>query len=1032
MTTGNPLDALRRRIGQEPIVFERVFEAEALGQLAAAVKRTEAGCEIRLVTNVPGPLTLHWGIARRSPREWLLPPESLRPPGTILWQDQAAQTPFTFSEGLHELRFAFSEREAPLGIQFVLRQGESAHWLKDRGGNFYLPLPVAPKPMPAPDSGELAGLAGEIVRAETGHGSWTLMHRFNLCHDLLERVRQSVEGLGLLYVWLRFSAIRQLTWQRNYNTQPRELSHAQDRLTRKLGELYRGEPQNRPFIRLMLTTVGRGGEGQRIRDEILNIMHRHHIKEVSGRFLEEWHQKLHNNTTPDDIVICEAYLEFLYSNGNLEGFYRKLEQEGVTRQRLESFERPIRSQPDFVSHLKDGLIHDFQDFLRTLKAVHAGTDFETAVNAARAQLDGDTQRLLGQVWDRRNDPSPVELVEQITAARHRLSNRLAESRDLRELLYLDLALEQLLRVAVERNLHTRLSGDQLVDLIAYVLENVALSYEDAELAACMRHWERLRPLPRLGAEWSLHAKSVVDRIRRALVDWIDHFYRLLQPKAELLGHGFNADTWTILLFSEEVVRGSSLGFVLSLLLNHLDPLLRQAASLGGWQVISRGSGAGRVEVMAALRSIQGRRLLAPTVVVTDQVAGDEEIPEGVVAVIAPDVTDLVSHVAIRARNANVLFASCYDPEMMQRLKSLQGRRLHLKATAAGDVVLEEAAEEAAPPAPRARLARPAVIRPAFTRFAITAEDFNERIVGGKSCVQARLRGRLPGWIRQPPSVAVPFGVFERVLSLEQNKKTASRCDELVRQTDGGDVGALAALRESICSLTAPEELRTALRQTMGAAGLGWPENWDEVWDRLKRVWASKWNERAFLSRRRMALPHEDLFMAVLIQPVVEADYAFVIHTVNPATGNRDELYAEVVLGLGETLVGNYPGRALSFTWDKKAGQPKLAAFPGKSVGLYGSGLIFRSDSNGEDLAGYAGAGLYDSVLLPAPRKARLDYSEEPLVWDAAFRSHLLNSIARIGLAAAAVLGTAQDVEGVFAKGEFYLVQARPQVGLEND
>jgi alpha-glucan,water dikinase len=33
-----------------------------------------------------------------------------------------------------------------------------------------------------------------------------------------------------IYVWLRYSASRQLTWQRNYNTQPRILSAAQVRL----------------------------------------------------------------------------------------------------------------------------------------------------------------------------------------------------------------------------------------------------------------------------------------------------------------------------------------------------------------------------------------------------------------------------------------------------------------------------------------------------------------------------------------------------------------------------------------------------------------------------------------------------------------------------------------------------------------------------------------------------------------------------------------------------------------------------------
>src|SRR5439155_2270531 len=159
----------------------------------------------------------------------------------------------------------------------------------------------------------------------------------------------------------------QLDWQRNFNTKPRELAHAQDRLTLKLAAAFPRQPQSRDLIRLMLTCVGRGGEGQRIRDEILQIMHRHHIKEVAGRVLEEWHQKLHNNTTPDDIVICEGYLEFLRSDGDRERFYETLREAGVTKERLESFERPIKSDPTFHPHLKEGLLHDFEGFLRILK-----------------------------------------------------------------------------------------------------------------------------------------------------------------------------------------------------------------------------------------------------------------------------------------------------------------------------------------------------------------------------------------------------------------------------------------------------------------------------------------------------------------------------------------------------------------------------------------------------------------------------------------------------------------------------------------
>ena len=46
--------------------------------------------------------------------------------------------------------------------------------------------------------------------------------------------------------------------------------------------------------------------------------------------------------------------------------------------------------------------------------------------------------------------------------------------------------------------------------------------------------------------------------------------------------------------------------------------------------------------------------------------------------------------------------------------------------------------------------------------------------------------------------------------------------------------------------------------------------------------------------------------------MVPAEYAFVLHTAHPVTGERGCVFGEVVLGLGETLVGNYPGKALSF------------------------------------------------------------------------------------------------------------------------
>ncbi len=58
--------------------------------------------------------------------------------------------------------------------------------------------------------------------------------------------------------------------------------------------------------------------------------------------LQDWHQKLHNNTTPDDIVICEAFIAFLEGNGDNGAYWRHLTDNGITRERLESFDRAIK------------------------------------------------------------------------------------------------------------------------------------------------------------------------------------------------------------------------------------------------------------------------------------------------------------------------------------------------------------------------------------------------------------------------------------------------------------------------------------------------------------------------------------------------------------------------------------------------------------------------------------------------------------------------------------------------------------------
>ncbi len=59
------------------------------------------------------------------------------------------------------------------------------------------------------------------------------------------------------------------------------------------------------------------------------------------------------------------------------------------------------------------------------------------------------------------------------------------------------------------------------------------------------------------------------------------------------------------LFAEEVVRGGP-AFAVSLVLSALEPVLRAAAELGAWQIISPVNALGRVEVVGGLHEVQDK------------------------------------------------------------------------------------------------------------------------------------------------------------------------------------------------------------------------------------------------------------------------------------------------------------------------------------------------------------------------------------------------------------------------------------------
>ncbi len=60
------------------------------------------------------------------------------------------------------------------------------------------------------------------------------------------------------------------------------------------------------------------------------------------------------------------------ANGDRGAYWRVLSDAGITRARLESFDRPIVCEPEWFPGKRDSLIKEMRNYLGILKAVHSG------------------------------------------------------------------------------------------------------------------------------------------------------------------------------------------------------------------------------------------------------------------------------------------------------------------------------------------------------------------------------------------------------------------------------------------------------------------------------------------------------------------------------------------------------------------------------------------------------------------------------------------------------------------------------------
>ncbi|MCE4618102.1 MAG: pyruvate, water dikinase [Desulfurococcales archaeon] len=80
------------------------------------------------------------------------------------------------------------------------------------------------------------------------------------------------------------------------------------------------------------------------------------------------------------------------------------------------------------------------------------------------------------------------------------------------------------------------------------------------------------------------------------------------------------------------------------------------------------------------------------------------------------------------------------------------------------------------------------------------------------------------------------------------------------------------------------------------------EGAEEVVEHVKRAWGSLWTARALSYRDSLNVSHEQAYMAVIVQKMVNSRSSGVAFTIHPVTGDEDKIVIESAWGLGEFIV----------------------------------------------------------------------------------------------------------------------------------
>ena len=297
-------------------------------------------------------------------------------------------------------------------------------------------------------------------------------------------------------------------------------------------------------------------------------------------------------------------------------------------------------------------------------------------------FDDKAKQIFDEVVYNKDSCDTLILIKKVTEAREYLQSiikmNLNNINKLRDILFFELSFEVYVRQLVEKIIHIKIDYDKYIDEINLIMKNIKISYPNySEFSLCLNDWFNI--VDKLkndnSKDSALKIKSVLSRLNRILSSVIDFYNNYFDARARYFGKECAVDNNYSDNFAEEMIRGS-IFFALSILLKKIEPTIRKNAELSDWLIISRSKNNfvnGNLICVKNLIDVQLTKYKEKTIILTENISGNEEIPKNCVGIIII----ILTHVSVRTRNVNCLFGVCFNDNICDEILKLINNKVLL-------------------------------------------------------------------------------------------------------------------------------------------------------------------------------------------------------------------------------------------------------------------------------------------------------------------------------------------------------------------